>query len=363
MNRQGKTFGATPLFDPAEGLRVREPLEGGPGWWAGAPCATFDAQSDTFFLVYRLRQPREQGRGVECRIAASDDGIAFTDIWAMPKSSLNALSLERASLLRGFDGRWRLYLGHVEPSDGRWRISLMEADEPDQFDTRTATPLLTAADVGGEGVKDPNVFQIGRMYYLLASYATSEPGTPGEEPRKHASGDIYSTGLTRSRTGAAISGDGRHFQWIGDISPLGPNNPPVSGAGILAPGSLSPSGVAALAGEPAGKAAAGPHAAWDNYCRRIGALLPVEGGGYLAFYDGGASVADNYEERTGLAATFDLRTFYSLSPQQAALRSPEGSGSLRYVDVLPVGHELFYYYEVARADGAHELRVNVVERA
>jgi hypothetical protein len=32
------------------------------------------------------------------------------------------------------------------------------------------------------------------------------------------------------------------------------------------------------------------------------------------------------------------------------------------VDVLPVGRELFYYYEAARPDGAHELRVSVVER-
>ena len=39
-----------------------------------------------------------------------------------------------------------------------------------------------------------------------------------------------------------------------------------------------------------------------------------------------------------------------------------GSGSLRYVDVLPVGHELFYYYEMARADGSHDLCVSVVER-
>ena len=333
-DNQGKSFGYLPLFDPSEGLLVRAPQGEGSGWWAGAPCATFDALTNTFFLVYRLRQPREMGRGFECRIAASDNGISFNDIWALPKSSLGALSIERAALLRGFDGRWQLYIGHVSPQDRRWRISRIEADEPDKFDVATAVPLLTAEEVGGEGVNNPNVFVVGRMIYLIAGYATTEAWlSPEQQERKHASGDIYSTGLTRSRSGVAISGDGRDFRWLGDVSPALPETA----------SSLQTDG-------------------WDGYCKRLGGLLPLASGGYLAFYDGGGSLADNSEEQTGLAMTFDLRTFYSLSPAESALRSPHGSGSLRYVDVLPVGHELFYYYEMARPDGAHELRVSVVER-
>ncbi|HLK59864.1 MAG TPA: hypothetical protein VKU00_25100 [Chthonomonadaceae bacterium] len=335
-NSGGKIFGLVPLFDPAEGALVRAPLDAGPGWWAGAPGATFDPVSNAFYIVYRQRMPRELGRGVECRIAVSENGISFTDIWALPKTTLDALSLERCSLQRGLDGVWRLFLSYVSPEDKRWRIGLVEAAEPDQFDATSLTPLLTAEDVGGEGVKDPNVFVIGRMTYLLASYATRLPElTPDAEARKHQTGDIYNTGLTLSRTGAAISGDGRHFQWLGDVSP----------------------GLGEAAGD--GKAA---QPSWDAYCKRIGSLLPIEGGGYLAFYDGSASVAENYEEKTGLAMTFDLRTYYSLSPQQPALVSPYASGCLRYVDVLPVGHEIFYYYELARQDGSHELRVSVVER-
>lgn len=334
----GKAYDATPLFDPANGMLVRAPLGDGPGWWAGAPSATFDPVTNTFFLVYRLRQPRDLGRGVECRIASSDNGIAFTDIWALPKSTVGALSLERASLLRGLDGRWRLYIGYVTPEDRRWRISYLEANEPDQFDIATLSPLLTPEDVGGEGVKDPNVFMIGRMTYMLVSYATTESDlTQDMEAKKHASGDIFNTGLTRSRTGAAVSGDGKRFQWIGDVSPV---------SAFPTPGPTS-----------------SPEAAgWDAYCRRVGALLPLGSGGYMAFYDGGASVEENYEEKTGLALTFDLRTYYALSPDAPVLQSPYASGSLRYVDVLPVGHELFYYYELAREDGAHELRVSVVER-
>ncbi|HEV2471250.1 MAG TPA: hypothetical protein VGS41_01200, partial [Chthonomonadales bacterium] len=297
--------------------------------------------SNRFYLVYRQRQPRELGRGMECRIAQSDNGIAFRDIWALPKASLGALSVERGSLVRGFDGLWRLYIGYVDPADRRWRIGFLEAEEPDGFDIGALTPILTAEVVGSEGVKDPNVFILGRMLYMIASYATRNPELPPEsERRKHESGDVYSTGLTRSRTGAAISGDGRRFQWIGDISPIADY-----------PRGLAP----AAEGEPA---QAEP---WDAYCRRIVGLAPLESGGFLAFYDGGRSVEDNYEERTGLATTFDLRTYFSLTPDAPALCSPHGSGSLRYVDALPVGHELFYYYEIARPDGAHELRVSVVE--
>jgi hypothetical protein len=183
-------------------------------------------------------------------------------------------------------------------------------------------------------VKDPNVFVIGRAYYMLASYATREDaGTPETEAEKHASGDIYNTGLTRSRTGAAISGDGRTFKWMGDVSPVCP-------AGV---------------DEDAGSR-------WDAYCQRIGALAPLAGGGYMAFYDGSGSVGENYEEKTGFAITFDLKAYYSLAASGPSLVSPDASGSLRYIDVLPVGHELFYYYEIARQDGSHDLRVSVVER-
>ena len=341
-NNLGKAFDTVPLFDPQAGMIVRAPLDEGAGWWAGAPGANFDATSNTFYLVYRLRQPRELGRGVECRIAASDNGVTFKDIWALPKTSLAALSLERCSLLRGLDGKWRLYLSYVSEEDLKWRISMLEADEPDAFDLQNLQPVLTPDEIGAEGVKDPSVMIIGRMVYMLASYATQETNLSEEAQQgKHATGDIYNTGLTRSRTGAAISGDGRHFQWLGDVSPQfgqGAVGNTVVGANALA----TPT--------------------WDTYCRRIGSVLPLDGGGYLAFYDGSASVSENYEERTGLAHSFDLRTFYSLSPTGPALISPYASGSLRYVDVLPVGHELFYYYEISTPDGSHELRVSVVER-
>ena len=309
-NPSGKTFSTLPLFDPSAGQLVRAPLGDGAGYWAGAPNACFDSLTNSFYLVYRQRQPKEQGRGIECRIAHSSNGVAFTDIWALSKATMNALSIERTALLRTPDQKWRLYIGNVDPATGRWQISMLEADEPDGFNISTRLPILTAESIGAQRVKDPNCFVIGGMIYLVCSYMPIDP-KPGE---------------VTIRSGVAISGNGRDFQWLGDVTPIGPLKQ------------------------------------WDAYSRRISALLPISSGGYMAFYDGAQTEDENYEERTGLAFTSDLRTFHTLSLQSAALVSPHSSGSLRYLDVISVGDELFYYYEIARDDGAHELQMSVVKR-
>ncbi len=342
----GKSFGAVPLFDPSSGVTIRNPLQDGKGWWAGAPGANYDPATNTFYLVYRIRQPRELGRGVECRIAASDNGVVFNDIWALPKTSFDAISLERCSLVRGWDSKWRLYISFVSPTDNRWRIAVMEADEPDQFDPATMREILTAQSTGTEGVKDPNVFTIGPMFYMLVSYAARQDSLEDtEQQQMHASGDIFNTGLTLSRSAAAISSDGINFRWIGDVSPTfgseSINSKPPFASRVDTNG-LKPN--------------------WDAYCRRLGSLLPLESGGYLAFYDGSSTVEENYEEKTGIAITHDLRTYWTVSPDSPVLVSSFGSGSLRYLDVLSVGHELFYYYEICRPDGGHDLCVSVVER-
>ena len=81
---------------------------------------------------------------------------------------------------------------------------------------------------------------------------------------------------------------------------------------------------------------------------------------YVGFYDGSASVDENYEERTGVAVSDDLLDFRSETPDAPALVSPHGTGSLRYVDVVEVDGQRWYYYEMTRADGSHELRVTMV---
>ncbi len=256
--------------------------------------------------------------------------MIFHDIWALSKSNLDALSVERCALTRSEEGKWQLFLSYVGAVDGKWRIGILEADEPDEFDSNCIHPFLEPDALGVEGVKDPCIYQIGPFRYLLVSVAQlRENVSPETLQQAHAQGDIYRTGCIRSRTWAAFLLPGQSFVWLGDVSPA---------------------------------AAGGQEAGWDAYCRRITSLIPLDAGGFAAFYDGSATVEGNYEERTGLAFTTDLRQYTSLTPDSPALQSEHGSGALRYVDVLPVGHELFYYYEMARPDGSHDMRVSVVER-
>ncbi|MBE3584109.1 MAG: hypothetical protein IMX01_08350 [Limnochordaceae bacterium] len=122
-------------------------------------------------------------------------------------------------------------------------------------------------------------------------------------------------------TGLAVSTDGVHFQWKGDI--------------------LSPS-----------------EQGWDCYAARIASVLYVPPF-FTAFYDGSASVAQNYEERTGLAMGTDLRHLERVTVDGPILVSANAPGTLRYIDALPFRDEI-YYYEYVRADGSHELRLNRV---
>lgn len=320
-----RCFGRAPLFDPEEGLTVIEPPGSGAGWWAGASSALYDGETHRFYLYYRLRRPRSEAapdRGFEGRIAVSEDGLHFETVWQVHKHELNTASVEKGCLLKTPEGRWRLYLSLVDPADNRWRTDLLEATAPEGFEANRRQKVFTAEDIGEEGVKDPYVFTVGHLYYALFSYATKVPVAAELEATKHATADIFNTGLTKSSTGLATSSDGRHFTWQGEV---------------FAPRSEG----------------------WDSYAARIGTLLwtpPV----FTAFYDGSASVAENYEERTGLALTFDLRHYERVTTGGPRLTSPYASGSLRYLDALVVKGVIHYYYEYARPDGSHELRLNRV---
>src|SRR5690554_4636635 len=98
-----------PLFDPQHGQTLFEPPGEGPGHWVGAPSAAYDPERRKFYLYRRIRRSRPI-RGGECRIAESDDGVRFTDIWSMTKEELeDSPSVERSALVRGFGGEWFLF--------------------------------------------------------------------------------------------------------------------------------------------------------------------------------------------------------------------------------------------------------------
>ncbi|HIE26871.1 TPA: hypothetical protein EYP66_06260 [Candidatus Poribacteria bacterium] len=323
MNKIHKRwFSIAPLFEPSGGATVIEPLSSGFGWWAGAPSVLYDDDVKKFYLYYRIRKPRELGRGTNCFIAESNDGVEFKTIWEASKDDLNTASMEKAALVKTLDGRSRLYISFVDSEDNRWRTDMLEADNFEQLDPAKRVKIITADDVGVEGVKDPYVMIIGRKYYMILSYAPSPKRAEELQRDMHATADVYNTGLTKSHSALAISSDGVNFHWLGDVF-----SPRESG--------------------------------WDAYAARLSSVLyipPV----FNVFYDGSASVAENYEEKTGLAISFNLQNYIRVTEDGPILTSPHASGSLRYMDAITVKDRIYYYYEYARPDGSHELRLNIV---
>ncbi|MGH3759369.1 MAG: hypothetical protein ACRDTB_16610 [Actinophytocola sp.] len=306
-----------PSFDPDDGVVVMAPERDEPGYWVGCPAVLHEPENGRFLLTYRQRRPRgaEAERGWRCAVATSVDGVRFTDVWSVHKDELGTPSMERFSLLPTGDGRYRLYMSYVDPTDNRWRIDVLTADAPDRFDVANAEPVLTAESTGTEGVKDPYTMRVGPVTYLFASYAEARADLP---PEAHGSADIYNVGATTHPTGMATSLDVRRFDWHGAVLRTGDG--------------------------------------WDGYQARLNSMVAIHGG-YLGFYDGSAGHAENYEERCGVAVSHDLRHWSSLSPDGPWLTSRHGTGSVRYVDALLVDGRWWLYYERSRDDGAHELRL------
>ena len=306
------------LFCPQQGTTVREPESDAPGHWVGAPAIYYDPAGGEFYLTCRRRRARGavSDRGYAGYIAKSTDGVHFEDIWSIKKEELGSPSMERFCLRQSGE-RWLLYISYVDPADNRWRIDVLNAESPDAFSAEDRQPVLTAASTGTEGVKDPYVVRIGPAWLMYASYAAAG-FDPGQRPAAHATGDIYNTGTTTFPSGLATSLDGVSYDWHGEVF----------GAG----------------------------GGWDRYQTRISSILRVEGG-WLGLYDGSADVSGNYEERCGLALSGNLTSWLRLTPEAPALTSPGATGSLRYVDPATVDGITYFYYEYAREDGSHELRV------
>jgi hypothetical protein len=305
-------------FDPEAAEVILEPEQNGSGYWVGAPTVLRDGPS--VLLCYRRRRPRGVGadRGYRTAIARSDDGRTFRDVAVLEKGALGTTSIERTALLHdpSADG-WLWLVSYVDPADGRWRIDGLRAPRLEDLPRAPRTPVLTAADVGGEGVKDPVVVRSpdGTVFLLLSCVEDARPGAAPAE--LHATHDAYNTGLVRCFTGLASSRDGRNWTWHGRC---------------LEPGT-----------------------GWDRYQARLGTALPV-GPIWVGLYDGSASVDENYEERLGVAVSPDLRSWRSLTPDAPAAVSRSRTGSVRYADILPFGGSLWVYFECSRPDGSHDLR-------
>jgi hypothetical protein len=305
----------------ASGHVIRQPVGPEPGYWAGAPGLSCVPREQAWYLTYRIRRPRgvTPDRGGEARIARSTDLQTWHDIWSVTKDQFASSSIERSTLSQGPDGLWRYFVSYVDPADNRWCVSMLTANAVEKLDPSQAAPVFKAPPLGLEGIKDPWLFEQHGRFFMFLSAALPTLRTNAES---HATSDIFNTGECVSATGLATSFDLDHWEWDGLI---------------FKPGAEG----------------------WDRYCRRINSVVAREGG-FIAFYDGSASHKENYEEKTGLAASSELRQWKSVTTRTPLLTSPHASGSLRYLDVQAHGREAVLCYEFTRPDGAHDLRIVVV---
>jgi hypothetical protein len=241
------------------------------------------------------------------RIAVVRAGRAQT-LWSLTKDALGAESIERSALMRA-DDRWRLYVSYVDLSERTWRIALIEAASIDALDARQRRVVLDPDRCGVAAVKDPWLRVVDGRWHMFVSCG------PRAAADLHREGDALSSGVVRSETGLATSADGVDWRWEGVV--------------------FAPSA-----------------AGWDRFTARLTTAVP-DGKAWTGLYDGSASLAENYEERCGLASSDDLRAWTRASLGGPSIGTARGPGGVRYVDVTQAGDVL---YEFTRPDGAHELR-------
>lgn len=299
-------------FDPQEGHTIVEPTGKGYGFWAGGCKAAYDSESGKFYLFYRQRAPLERGRGGRCVVAESHDGIRFHEIWSATKEDLGANSIEVGCPVKEPGGEWRLYVSYEVAHGDYWRVDVLRGASLSQLDIQGRRTVLMPFDYGLSFIKDPIVYLRQGAYWMYAAVS------PQHQYRTEEDGTRVLVG--HDATMLLISEDGLRF----------------------------PRGRYVF--EPDGQG-------WDGARARINSIVPVEGG-YAAFYDGGAGFYDNYEERCGLAFSRDMICFQRLTRTEPWVSSPYGC--IRYVYALPVGGELYIYYEYTRSDLSHELRLNKV---
>lgn len=272
-----------PLPDGASGAVVVPPPDGGPGTWAGAPSAV--RHDGVVYLAYRLRRPEGEGRGYANVIARSTDGIRFEVLGVVDKERFGAESLERPALAVTPAGRWRLYVSCATPGSKHWRVELLEADSPADLATAASRTVLPGDE--RHAVKDPVVRSHGGTWHLWASvHPLEDPGA-----------------TDRMTTEYATSPDGVTWTWQGT----------------------------ALAPRPG---------RWDSRGVRISSVIDL-GDRLVATYDGRASAAENWEERTGLAVPDgSFGRFRALEDgdgpvAEAPVVGTPGGHGLRYLEVLP----------------------------
>ena len=284
-----------PLPGTAEPV-VAVPAPGtGVGFWAGSSSVALD-DDGTFVIAYRVRMGAG-GRGFTV-VARSGDGQTFTTLATLGQERFGAQSMEKPSLVRTDDGRWRLYVCPAAPAPSKhWWIDVLEADDPADLAAAEARTVFPGDE--NTGVKDPLVRRTADGSW--EAWICCHPLDIRDEE-------------DRMTTAYATSMDGLDWEWHGTV--LSPR------AGM-----------------------------WDARGTRLTTVLP-DG---RAAYDGRATKEENWFERIGLARLTGRR------PGELEQTNDDAAVDARYLDVLPLpdgGYRI--YYEARLPDESHELRTELI---
>jgi hypothetical protein len=287
------------VLSSSPGTVVIEPPGDGAGFWAGGPSVAY--VDGVFWLAYRLRRPVDLGRGYANVVARSEDGIHFTTVATVTSEQFKCASLERPALVALAGGGFRLYVSCSTWNSKHWWVEAIEADTAEGLSEGRRTVVLPGDDTSAW--KDVVVRRDSDEWHM---WACRHPLDGGDEE------------ADRMTSHYASSDDG--LRWSFAEQPA------------LAP----------RAGE------------WDARGTRITAVLP--GPEWTAFYDGRASAAENWYERTGAASGSGPDRF-------SATGGPSRAGqTLRYVTIASLAEGYRLYWEASRSDGANDLRTEYVPR-
>ena len=280
---------------------VVEPPGSGTGFWAGGPSVV--NEGGVFHLAYRLRRPVDQGRGYANVVARSTDGVHFVPVATVLASTFECASLERPALIRRPDGGWRMYVSCSTPGSKHWWVEAIDTPpggSAAELTHGSRTVVLPGSDVSAW--KDVVVTRDGALWRMWACEHLLDQG----EDQADRMRSVYLT-----------SNDG--LAWTPERVALGPTAD-----------------------------------SWDQRGARITSAWESDGK-WIASYDGRASAAENWFERTGFAVGAGPDEFIPI----AGPFDRDGR-TLRYVTIARTDDGLRLYFETARDDGANDLRTVLV---